>query len=98
MTFAHVRYIQVFHSHTAIFPGIPLSVLSVRYPFILKFAFSRYFYPDSNHINMYHCMSLPGARGENIRNKQEVGNTRPAENNRDITIRNLPIDGALAVF
>ena len=41
---------------------------------------------------------MSGARGENIRNKQEVGNTRPAENNRDITIRNLPIDGALAVF
>ena len=43
-------------------------------------------------------MSLPGARGETIRNKQEVGDTRPAENNRDITIRNLPIDGALTVF
>ena len=47
---------------------------------------------------MYHCMSLPGARGETIRYKQEVGDTRSAENNRDITIRNLPIDGALTVF
>ena len=43
-------------------------------------------------------MSLPGAHGETIRNKQEVGDMRPAENNRDITIRNLPIDGALTVF
>ena len=32
-------------------------------------------------------MSLPGARGETIRNKQEVGDTRPAENNRDIAIK-----------
>ena len=47
---------------------------------------------------MHHCMSLPGARGETMRNKQEVDDTRPAENNRDITIRNLPIDGALTVF
>ena len=47
---------------------------------------------------MYHCMSLPGARGETIRNKQEVGDTRPAEKYRDITIRNLQIDGALTVF
>ena len=97
-TFAHVRYIQVFHSQTATFPGIPLSALSVRHPFILKLAFSRHFYPDSNHINMHHCTSLPGARGETMRNKQEVDDTRPAENNRDIKIRNLPIDGALTVF
>ena len=43
-------------------------------------------------------MSLPGARGETMRNKQEVGDTRPAGSNRDIPIRNLPIDGALTVF
>ena len=47
---------------------------------------------------MYHCMSLPGARGETMQNKQEVRDTRPAENNRDITIRNLPIDGTFTVF